>query len=257
MKIEVNIEKKHLYTFVLVLVLFTGINFVIGYGGSDPSVMGHSWGELDCDTDFCVGSSGVGIGTTSPSNALDVVGNAKFKGGVVVDDGYDLQIHDGSLCITNQGYCVNDVPGSLKIGTGGIYATDDAYRVIIDDELNVYEDLKVTESITTYKNLFVYGDLYNPGVPDAPLSIQDSVDIAHSLDVSTNLEVGGKVDFTLTSNGDVNSPFVMCESCGGEWPYQVGGFGHDMDYFTGYGDSCGGSFSDRSRSEERVYLCGR
>lgn len=36
---------------------------------------GHSWSELECTNDLCVTSTGVGIGTASPTAKLHVAGN--------------------------------------------------------------------------------------------------------------------------------------------------------------------------------------
>jgi len=43
---KIDITKKHLYFTVTFLVLLGGI-FVIGYGGNNPTIFGHSYGELD------------------------------------------------------------------------------------------------------------------------------------------------------------------------------------------------------------------
>lgn len=47
MKIEVNIGKGHAIALGGILAIFTGIMFVVSYGGNQPSVMGHSWGEIE------------------------------------------------------------------------------------------------------------------------------------------------------------------------------------------------------------------
>jgi len=36
---------------------------------------GHSWSELECTTELCVTSTGVGIGTADPQTTLEVNGN--------------------------------------------------------------------------------------------------------------------------------------------------------------------------------------
>lgn len=44
---------------------------------------GHSWSEMECTSDFCIKSGGVGIGAEgSSSNKLNVVGNSNFTGNI-------------------------------------------------------------------------------------------------------------------------------------------------------------------------------
>lgn len=45
-EIRINIEKKHLWIFAILCVLFGGVGYVIGYGTIDPAVFGHTAGEL-------------------------------------------------------------------------------------------------------------------------------------------------------------------------------------------------------------------
>ena len=47
MKIEVNIEKRYFFVIIGAILLLGGVIFVYAYGGNNPSVIGHSLGEID------------------------------------------------------------------------------------------------------------------------------------------------------------------------------------------------------------------
>ncbi len=47
MKVVINIEKGRFYFIVGLLVLFGGMFAVSAFGGTEPSVIGHSAGEVD------------------------------------------------------------------------------------------------------------------------------------------------------------------------------------------------------------------
>jgi hypothetical protein len=71
MKVEIHIEKKHLLTLMGFIIAITAINLVIAYGGNQPSVVGHSVGELDLGP-ITVSGDKVGIGTTEPESPLHI-----------------------------------------------------------------------------------------------------------------------------------------------------------------------------------------
>ena len=50
MQLIINIGKKHLYTLAIILVVFLGIIFVNAYGGTNPSIMGHTLSEIAAGT---------------------------------------------------------------------------------------------------------------------------------------------------------------------------------------------------------------
>lgn len=74
--IKLNIEKKHVYLISGLLVLFAGMFAVNAFGGVEPSVMGHSAGEVDMSPIIISGDE-VGIGVASPNQKLDVAGNIR------------------------------------------------------------------------------------------------------------------------------------------------------------------------------------
>ena len=47
MKFEVNIDKKHFFILLGAILILAGAIYGYAYGGNTPSVMGHTWGEID------------------------------------------------------------------------------------------------------------------------------------------------------------------------------------------------------------------
>jgi hypothetical protein len=80
MRITINIQNRHVLIILLFIIAASTVGLVVAYGGTAPATMGHSWGEIDCDSSLCVKSTGVGIGTTSPGQKLEVSGNIKMSG---------------------------------------------------------------------------------------------------------------------------------------------------------------------------------
>ncbi len=57
MAIDIRIENKHIFVLGMILALFAGLILVIGYGGNDPTLVGHSAGELLVDSSSIVNGS--------------------------------------------------------------------------------------------------------------------------------------------------------------------------------------------------------
>lgn len=43
---QINIEKRHFYLLTAIFVFLVGVGFVVSYGGNQPTIMGHSGGEV-------------------------------------------------------------------------------------------------------------------------------------------------------------------------------------------------------------------
>jgi len=65
--VKIELSKGDSFWIVLVI-LFIGVGFVYGYGGNQPSTMGHSWKEINFDNEFCrfvTGNDCGGVGSPS------------------------------------------------------------------------------------------------------------------------------------------------------------------------------------------------
>jgi len=81
-------------------------NMQIGHTGADSVRIGRTNTALakihirsGADTDLVVSDSKVGVGTETPSTALDVVGDVKLSGDLTVG-GQDIKSNDGTTCMT-------------------------------------------------------------------------------------------------------------------------------------------------------------
>ncbi len=48
MELRISISEKHLAFILVSISVLACIGLVVAYGGSSPSVMGHTWGEMEC-----------------------------------------------------------------------------------------------------------------------------------------------------------------------------------------------------------------
>ena len=96
------------------------------YQATKP-INGHSWGEMQCTGDMCVDTVNhrVGIGTDSPNNALDVVGNIASSGDVCNGTGkclssvYEIISFAGTnpTCPTGKTLLMKGYNGTWYMGT--------------------------------------------------------------------------------------------------------------------------------------------
>lgn len=63
MKIEINIDRRiGLYIIFTMVTLFL-VSYAVAYGGSDPSFVGHTWGEMECSG--CIDTSDIADGAVT------------------------------------------------------------------------------------------------------------------------------------------------------------------------------------------------
>ena len=91
-------KQKHLI--IIVIIFLLGVTFGVGqyigtwntfFAEATAPNPGHSWEEMECTTELCVGTS-VGIGTETPTANLDVNGNIRIRGQF-----YDVNNSSGSV----------------------------------------------------------------------------------------------------------------------------------------------------------------
>jgi hypothetical protein len=91
MKIEINIENKHILVLLAFIAVVSGIGLVIAYGGSQPSDAGHSWGEVECND--CITAQNIGPSAVGADEiATDAVGADELNESAAIQD---LQSVDG------------------------------------------------------------------------------------------------------------------------------------------------------------------
>jgi len=119
MKITLNIEKRFAYIIIGILIVVLGDLIVYSYGGTQPAVIGHTWGEIICDDNMCVNTTtgNVGIGITNPQAKLDIAGEIKIGNtGLSCDSSNEGALRYNS--ITNKiEYCNRN--SWKEIGNGG------------------------------------------------------------------------------------------------------------------------------------------
>lgn len=94
MEIRISLERRHLAYLVFTLALLIGINYAIGYGGTEPTLLGHSPSEIGPGT-FAGGGNYI-----FPSDSdLQVEGNMDVEGNI---DAGNLNVF-GSLDANNIG----------------------------------------------------------------------------------------------------------------------------------------------------------
>ena len=92
MKIEVNIKNRHALIILLFIIAASTIGLVVAYGGTTPSAMGHSWGEMYCPG--CIISANLGDNSVTGIKIQDgAVTGADIQDSSVT--GADIQ--DGSI----------------------------------------------------------------------------------------------------------------------------------------------------------------
>lgn len=120
MKITINIMKKHLYVTAILLAVFIGTLFVIAFGTSKPSVIGHSVGEIDWTVPISI------------LKANDIEVSQSIKLGGVQKSAWP----EGLTCNTKEATCVGDCgvttsgcdPGYVTVSCSGFMGNAYAAR---------------------------------------------------------------------------------------------------------------------------------
>lgn len=112
-QIVINIEKRHLWIFAILIILFAGVGYVVGFGTSDPSVFGHTASEIQGGT-----SANPEYGTLV--GALNITGDAVIDSGIsgpttvnIVNTGNDaanaLVVHGDTIILPEGDVNTEDV----------------------------------------------------------------------------------------------------------------------------------------------------
>jgi len=149
MEVRISIGERKLMLLLAVIIAVSTVGLVMGYGGSNPQVVGHSWDEMSCsncitnanladnsvtgskiadnsvtgakigcDNILCKNSvnGNIGIGTANPEAKLHVVGDTQING-VIRGATYGF---GGMYAIEDYGACrsANPFTGSCSCPSG-------------------------------------------------------------------------------------------------------------------------------------------
>lgn len=111
-------DKKRFYILSSTILLIGIAAGIVQYVGAFDALYaaavnpGHTWAEIECTDTFCVDTVNeqIGIGTTTPTEKLDIVGDIKLS---------------GDICLAN-GICLSSIPYNGKCGTAAKTYAEDA-----------------------------------------------------------------------------------------------------------------------------------
>tara|TARA_Y100000310_G_scaffold328746_1_gene397376 strand:+ start:1670 stop:2512 length:843 start_codon:yes stop_codon:yes gene_type:complete len=128
MKIEVNIRKKYFFSLLSVLIILGIVAVGVAYGGNTPSVMGHSFGEIELPS--CGNQQVLKFSSGVWACGDDNSGGAGGGGG-------DLTVSNEVICSSVEsvpGLCdlgsTSEWAGCFLSGTGGTVGTSTQCRVL-------------------------------------------------------------------------------------------------------------------------------
>ena len=199
MKLEVNVNKKYFFSFIIIGLVIIGVVGVIAYNSSpgNPAVFGHSVNEIDwsqsinqlCLNDVCISSwenisgdssggagasqwttfgnniyysgGNVGIGISSPVARLDVNGAARIRGEIVSEGGL---IASGSATILGD-LSANNVALNGNLSVSGIVNKIPVIYYVLTQE---HRDYVRDSAYCRFANTpYVYGNDMAVGTPVA------------------------------------------------------------------------------------------
>lgn len=67
--IQLTIDDRKLMVILAVIISVSAIGLVVAYGGSNPTVVGHSWSEMTCDK--CISNSNLGDNSVNSNKIID------------------------------------------------------------------------------------------------------------------------------------------------------------------------------------------
>jgi hypothetical protein len=69
MKIEITIGNRQVLIILLFIIAASAVGLVMAYGGSNPDVVGHTWGEMLCDK--CISTTNIADNSVTGAKILD------------------------------------------------------------------------------------------------------------------------------------------------------------------------------------------
>ncbi len=113
MEFRISINEKHLVLILASISVLACIGLVVAYGTSNPSVMGHTWGEIECSG--CITSADIGDGQVASADLADnAVTTAKIADG---------QVTNAKIASMDWGKITTGVPSGLSDGDDDNYAS--------------------------------------------------------------------------------------------------------------------------------------
>lgn len=84
MTVQITIKDSHLLIILLFITAVSAIGLVVGFGGTSPGAMGHTWGEMECVG--CIITSNLGDSQVTTAKIADSsVTSAKIADGTITN----------------------------------------------------------------------------------------------------------------------------------------------------------------------------
>ncbi len=196
------------------------------------------WTVNGTNISYTVGA--VGIGTSTPSYPLDVVGNSRFTGWVAINDpspDYPLD--------------VNGLASIQYLGVGGATPST-TYPLDVLGNTRFQNNTSVTGNSTILGNSLVNGNMTvnNNGIVDGTLTVNNGKGVAYNPSSATNLKI---YPFTTgTLNAVLNGFALSAETSIG---FVGGGFISTPRVMVGDIDVTGGTLGELYRVQLILYGC--
>ena len=84
MTVQITVKDSHVLIILLFLTTASAMGLVVGYGGTSPGAMGHTWGEMTCAG--CIINSNLGDSQVTTAKIADsTVTSAKIADGTITN----------------------------------------------------------------------------------------------------------------------------------------------------------------------------